>query len=165
MILEDFMRRQEIELILLQEVTQDTISAIGNYTAHINIGTDGRGKAILAKEGFTLTNIQKISSGRGISATLQGIRIVNIFAPSGSEKKREREVFYNGEVATLLLIANTGIILAGDLNCVISNAGSTGESQQSARKTDKRTRFEGCLGRNVSEPNIHALDIQRRIAH
>jgi exonuclease III len=91
--LEDFLRRQEIDLMLLQEVTQDTISMIGNYTAHINIGTDGRETAILAKEGFTLTNIQRIPSGRGIAATLQGIRIVNIYAPSGSEKKREREAF------------------------------------------------------------------------
>jgi len=48
--LEDFMRRQEIDLMLLQEVTHTNTSMIGNYTAHINIGTDGRGTAILVKE-------------------------------------------------------------------------------------------------------------------
>jgi exonuclease III len=64
---------------------------VGNYTAHINIGTDGRGTAILVKEGLILTNIQRIPSGRGIAATLHGIRIVNIYAPSGSENKREKK--------------------------------------------------------------------------
>jgi hypothetical protein len=48
--LEDFMRRQKIDLMLLQEVTHANISMIGNYTAHTKIGTDGRGTAILAKE-------------------------------------------------------------------------------------------------------------------
>ena len=85
--LEDFMRRQEIDLMLLQEVTHTNTSMIGNYTAHINIGTDGGGTAILVKEGITLTNNQRIPSGREIAATLHGIRIVNIYAPSGSEKK------------------------------------------------------------------------------
>ena len=126
--LDDFMRRQEIDLMLLNEVTHANTSMTGNYTTHINIGTDGRGTAILVKEGITLTNIQRIPSGRGIAATLHGISIVNIYAPTGSEKKREREAFYSGEVATLLLIANMGTILVGDFNCVISNADCTGQS-------------------------------------
>jgi exonuclease III len=63
------------------------------YTAHMNIGTDGRGTAILAKDGLILTNIQRIPSGRGIAATLNGIRIVNIYAPSRSEKRSEKEAF------------------------------------------------------------------------
>jgi len=64
---------------------------ICKYTAHINIGNDGRGTAIFVKEGITLTNIQRIPSGRGIAATHHGIRRVNIYAPSGSEKKKERK--------------------------------------------------------------------------
>jgi endonuclease/exonuclease/phosphatase family metal-dependent hydrolase len=85
----------------------------------------------LPKEGFPLTNIQRKPSGRGIAATLQEIRKVNIYAPLESEKKRERDPFYNGEVATLLPIANMGMILAGDFNCVISNADSTGQGNHS----------------------------------
>jgi exonuclease III len=65
---------------------------ISQYTAHMNIGTDGRGTAILVKDGLILTNIQRIPSGRGIAATLNGIRIINIYAPSESEKRRERSL-------------------------------------------------------------------------
>jgi hypothetical protein len=66
------------------------------------MGTDGRGSAILAKEGITLTNVQRIPSGRDISATLNGIRIVNIYEPSRSQKWLEREAFCNGDVASLI---------------------------------------------------------------
>jgi exonuclease III len=87
---------------------------VSQYTAHMNTGTDDRGTAILAKEGLILTNIQRIPSGRGIATTLNGIRIVNIYVPSRSEKRRERQVFYNGEVANLIPPASREMI-AGDL--------------------------------------------------
>jgi len=89
--LEDSLARQEIDLMFLQEVTHANINMVSQYTAHINIGTDGRGTAILTKEGLILTNIQRIPSGRGIASTLHGIRIVNIYAALGSEKRRERK--------------------------------------------------------------------------
>jgi exonuclease III len=85
-ILEDFLVRQEIDLMFLQEVTHANINMVSQYTAQMNIGNDGRGTAILAKEVLILTNIQKIPSGRGIAATIHVIRIVNIYAASGSER-------------------------------------------------------------------------------
>ena len=62
--LEDFLRRQEIDLMFLQEVTHANINMTNQYTAHMNIRTDGRGTAILAKERLILTNIQRIPSRR-----------------------------------------------------------------------------------------------------
>jgi exonuclease III len=129
--LEEFFRRQEIILMFLQEVIHTTINMISQYTAYMNIGTDGRGTTILAKDGLILTEIHRIPSGRGIAATLNGIRIVNIYAPSGSEKRREREAFYNGEVATLIPPTVTEMILAEDFNCVLSSAGCTGQGNYS----------------------------------
>jgi len=129
--LEGFLKGHDIDLMLLQEVTHANIHMISQYTAHMNIGTEGRGTAILAKEGLILTNIQRIPSGRGIAATLHGIRIVNIYAPSGSEKRREREAFYNEEIVTLLPTAHTEMILAGDFNCVLSTADWTGQGNYS----------------------------------
>jgi len=129
--LESFLKRHDIDLMLLQEVTHENIHMISQYTAHMNIGTEGRGTAILAKEGLLLTNIQRIPSGRGIAATLQGIRIVNLYAPSGSEKRREREVFYNEEIVTLIPTAHTEMILGGDFNCVLSTADCTGQGNYS----------------------------------
>jgi len=129
--LEYFLKRHEIDLMSLQEVTHANIHMVSQYTAHMNIRTEGRGTAILAKEGLILTNTQRIPSGRGIAATLHGIRIVNIYAPSGSEKRREMEAFYNGEVATLLPTASTEMVEAGDFNCVLSTADCTGQGNYS----------------------------------
>jgi len=76
------------------------------------MGTEGRGTAILAKDSYLLTNIQRIPKGRGISAHFNGIRITNTYAPSGSEKKREREEFYNYDVARLLMRSRDNMVLA-----------------------------------------------------
>ena len=52
----------------------------------------------MVKEGITLNDIKRIPSGRGIAAKFNGTWIVNIYAPSGTEKKQEREHFYNSEL-------------------------------------------------------------------
>ena len=46
---------QNIDIALLQEVTTTNLTSIRNYTVFDNIGTDGRGTAILAKPGINLT--------------------------------------------------------------------------------------------------------------
>jgi len=90
------------------------------------MGTEGRGTVILAKDSYLLTNIQRIHTGRGISAHFNGIRIINIYARSGSEKRREREEFYNGDFARLLMHSNDNMFLAGDFNCVLTPSDCTG---------------------------------------
>jgi exonuclease III len=63
--LQDFIYKHGLDLILLQEVTDSTISNIQRYTAYINIGSKGRGTAVLAKDCYHITNIQRIPTGRG----------------------------------------------------------------------------------------------------
>ena len=46
-------------------------------------------------------------------------RIVNIYAHSGSEKKNERERFYNNDLPYTLPTAHADMILAGDFNCIL----------------------------------------------
>jgi len=112
--LEDFLWRQDIDFALLQEASPTTLNTIRRYTVHMNIGTDRCGTATLAKDGLALTNIQRLPSGRGMSASFRGTLIVNIYAPSGAEKRREREAFYNTKVVHLILSTSRAMILAGD---------------------------------------------------
>ena len=56
--LEEFIWKQDIDIMLLQEVTNRAIEKIRNYTKHVNIGTDQRGKAILVKDGIQIRNIK-----------------------------------------------------------------------------------------------------------
>jgi len=98
----DFLKRKDIDVDLLQEVTHTEFTTIREYNAIVNEGTDKRGKAILAKTGLHLQNIKRIPMGRGIAAMVQGIWIINIYAPSCAEKGMERECFFNNDVTFLL---------------------------------------------------------------
>jgi len=99
--LEDYLRQQDIDIVLLKEVTHTKITPFRRYNAYVNVGTENSGTAILAQEGLSLTDITCLPSGRGIAICYEGIRIINIYTLSGAEKRREREAFYNTEVPTL----------------------------------------------------------------
>jgi exonuclease III len=63
----------------------------------------------------------------GIAVSFEDIKIIKVYAPSGAEKRRERETFYNIQVPIFLPSTPAEILLAGDFNCVLSHAGSTGQ--------------------------------------
>ena len=84
--LEDYLRQQDIDIVLLQEVTHTKITSFRRYNAYVNVGTENRGTAILAKEGLFLTDITRLPSGRGIAVCYEGIRIINIYAPQGQKR-------------------------------------------------------------------------------
>ena len=83
----DFLKRQGIDIPLLQEVTHNNFTTIHEYNAIINEGIEKRGKEILVKTGLQIQDIKRIPSGRGIAAMCQGIWIINIYAPSGEERE------------------------------------------------------------------------------
>jgi len=56
-----------------------------------------------------------------------GTCLVNIYAPSGAERKQEREWFYSVDVPYLLPATQTDVILAADFNCVLSHSDATGQ--------------------------------------
>jgi exonuclease III len=85
-----------------------------------------RGKAILTRDHLSLTNIVRLPTGRGIAADLKGVWLVNIYAPSGAEKRQEREDFFNFDLPYLLQATPTTVILGGDFNCVLAKADVTG---------------------------------------
>jgi exonuclease III len=87
--LEDFVRINDFDILCLQEVTSPHVTKINNYTAHVNIGLEGRGTAILIKESYNLTEVKYMQSGRGISGIFQNIKNVNIYAHSDTGRKHE----------------------------------------------------------------------------
>jgi exonuclease III len=130
-ILEDVFRRQVIDLALLQEVTRGGLTTLLRYTAHTNIRTERRGTAFLAKHGLVLSDIRRIPSGRGIAATYNGMRIINLYVPSTAEKRKEREIFYNTEISPLLPSTHTEMLIAGDFNYVLASSDTTGRGNYS----------------------------------
>jgi hypothetical protein len=93
--LETFIYRNNIDILLVQEVTNVNIQYLRGCTCYINIGTTQRGTALIVKDPLTLSDVTMLTSGRGIAAKCKGLWIVNIYAPSGAAYKREREDFFN----------------------------------------------------------------------
>jgi exonuclease III len=98
-----------------------------HYKSHLNIGTELRGTAILVKRGITVTEIKRLPSGRGMAIKFQNTRIINIYAPSGAERKNKREKFYTTDIIPLLPPAGVDKIMGGDFNCVLQQADATGQ--------------------------------------
>jgi hypothetical protein len=89
---------QDIDIALLQDVINHNLNSIRRYTAHINQGTEGRGSAIMTKVGLSTSNIKRLPSGSGMAAIFNGTWLINIYVPSGAEKKTKRERFYTNNL-------------------------------------------------------------------
>jgi len=66
-----------------------------------------------------------------MAASYQGIWLVNLYAPSGTANRQEREDFYNMELVYLLRSLPPTMIVEGDFNCVLSQADCTGNMNYS----------------------------------
>ena len=96
--LAEFLRTWEIDILLVQEVTQPVLHGIAGYTTQYNIGTSRRGTAIVARDGITLTNVTRLPSGMAITVRFQDLWIINVYAPSGTARRQESEIFYASEL-------------------------------------------------------------------
>jgi exonuclease III len=129
--LEDFLYKQQIDIIFLQEVTRPVFDDIRGFVTHTNIGTSGRGTAILKRNHMQLTNIVCLPTGRGMAAVLKSVSLVNIYAPPGAARRRERELFFSSELPYLLRDIPMSLLLGGDFNCVLNNRDATGHPNHS----------------------------------
>jgi hypothetical protein len=96
--LESFILLHDIDILLIQEVTLPLPLGLAHYQAYYNIGTTRRGAAIIVRDTLTNTNIAKLPSGSAIATMFGTLLIVNIYAPSGSAKRLERETFINQDL-------------------------------------------------------------------
>jgi exonuclease III len=105
--LPEFIRKHDLDIIMLQEVTSPDTAYITGYEAHMNISISMHGTAIMAKPQHQLMNIHRLPTGRAIAATFRDVQIINIYVPSGTNRRAEREEFYNMELTHILQDTNT----------------------------------------------------------
>lgn len=107
----------DIDIALLQEVYVAEFSTPYGFTSYISHASDtGSGVAILLREGLPAEDVLYLPNARGMALTLFGVRIVNVYAPSGSSHHRERLIFFAEEVTPLFLGPHNDMILGGDFN-------------------------------------------------
>jgi exonuclease III len=123
--LQDFCKH-DLDIVLLQEVTHTGFTCIAGSNVYTNVGTDRRGTAIMTKDGMSLTGIERLPSGRGITGWFRNIFIVSIYASSGTSRRTDWEEFYNLDLTYLLRNFPTNYVIVGDFNCVTHHTDYTG---------------------------------------
>jgi hypothetical protein len=88
-----FIQLHDLDIVFLHKVTNPAILNIVWYVTHLNIGATMRETTILARHDFPLSNLISLLSGRFITADYNGLRRVNVYAPSGTARRAERERF------------------------------------------------------------------------
>jgi len=61
-----------------------------------------------------------------MAAKFREIWIINVYAPSGTAMKQERERFFNSELPYLLTGETGHMLLGGDFNCILETSDTTG---------------------------------------
>ena len=72
------------------------------------------------KRQFDPKNIKIDEEGRIISCVINRRTYINVYAPSGSQKRKNREKFYRQDIAAFIPKNTDELILLGDFNCVTS---------------------------------------------
>jgi exonuclease III len=78
----------------------------------------------------------KVPSGRAIAATYNGLLLINVYAPSCTARRMDRESLFTSELPYLLWAASNNVILGGDFNCVLHTVDSTGSFVTSRALTE-----------------------------
>ena len=128
--LADFIRRHDFDIIFTQEVTSTEVMNVRGYNEHLNIGASIRGRAILAKIMLHLTNLTTLPSGRAIAADYKGIRLINVYALSGTARRATE----NNSMPPSCHICFTtalSISLLGGFNSVLHPSDTTGHFEPS----------------------------------
>lgn len=118
--LRDYIYSAEVDIAMLQEVDSELQINITGYDTILNTSLSGAsGTAFLIKEGIVVSEIERMANGRGLSCLINGVRFINIYAPSGNHHRAERSHFYEQELLYLIRRAEEAMVLAGDFNCVL----------------------------------------------
>ena len=117
---------QNVDIVFLQEVrlTGDQIeSLLRGFKSVSNIDNDDisrPGVAMAWRQELPVQDVSNIVPCRLQIATLGSVKLLNLYAPSGSSKVRERYLFCTRDVFPVLQIDDKASWLwAGDYNCVL----------------------------------------------
>lgn len=135
--LRSFIRTMELDIVFLQEVENEQLSLPG-YNVICNVDHSRRGTAIALKEYISFSHVEKSLDGRLLTVRINDTTLANVYAPSGTQFRAERERFLNNTIAYYLRHNTPNLLLAGDFNCVIRQCDATGPNYSPALQATVR---------------------------
>jgi len=85
--LHDFPRKQEIDILFLQEVTSPNKGEIHGYRTYTNVGSSMRGTAFVTRDEILLT-VNKHPMGRGMASDIRGVTLNDIYTHPPERHRR-----------------------------------------------------------------------------
>lgn len=135
--LRTFCRTMDLDIVFLQEVENAQL-AIPGYNVVTNVDHSRRGTAIALKEYIRFSHVEKSLDGRLIAVRVENTTLANIYAPSGTALRAERERFFQNTIAFYLRHNTDHMMLAGDFNCVLRPCDASGYNHSPALQSAVR---------------------------
>lgn len=144
-LINEFIAKNSIDILCLQEVNVERFDTFKGFEFFGNTGKDLRGTGFIYRTGYNISEIMCSEDGRITSAKIQGVRIVNVYAPSGSQNESERNIFFNNSILPFLNF-DSPLLFIGDFNCII-------------RESDSRNKSKICKSLLRLTQNLNFVDI------
>lgn len=114
----DVLRKYDVDVCFLQEVNIEHIQCNPNYNFMTNVGPSERGTGIIYRNTLNISDVLCSQDGRVISATINKYRFINVYAPSGAQNYKERNIFFQDHLVNHFNF-KLPVVLLGDFNCII----------------------------------------------
>ena len=131
----DYITSNKLDVVVLQELSFSNWTLVEDRFLFLgNEGPFGRGTGLLVRKDLEIVNILMEPEGRILSAQVEGIKIVAIYAPSGKAKQDLRETFFRETMPPYCLPVSENTIIVGDFNAVesVSDKNIAGKRKKSA---------------------------------
>ena len=115
----NFFKLNGLDIICMQEMNFNKCRFLEQeYIIISNCQPNKSGVGIAIKKDLKFSKILKDVEGRILKCEVEGLNIINIYAPSGREKREERKTFYSKTILPYLQNLEEATILLGDFNAV-----------------------------------------------
>ena len=130
--IKSFLLQNRIDVLFFQEHNVKNPESLDllntNFDVYLNspvLLKGGTGILLSNRLQYSVISEEKDAEGKILSLRICFgkclLQFVSIYAPSGSTKKREREVFFDDELCYYLRGNTDNLVLGGDFNCIISS--------------------------------------------
>ena len=114
-----FCKSNHLDVICFQEINfNECIFMQQEYNLITNFQPNKMGVGFAIKKELKCSEIFKDGEGRIIKCKIEGLNIINIYAPSGREKREERKAFFSKNILPYLHNLKETTVFLGDFNSI-----------------------------------------------
>lgn len=138
----NFCKMNELDIICFQEMNFKKCPMLeSEFSLISNIGINGSGVGMAIKKNIKFEQVVKDGDGRILKCKVAGLNLVNIYAPSGREKREDRKAFYSRNILPYLHNTKGTTILLGDFNSIEhKNDAKIQKKRRNSKIINKETR-------------------------